>query len=397
MDSLFKSHTRLINRTNAKYCRYLYKDINWDDRLIGITGARGTGKTTLLLQHIKATFSDTNKALYVSLDNIWFTKNSLLDLTDYFQAYGGTHLFLDEVHRYPTWAIEVKNIYDSYPDLHVVFTGSSMLKIYQSDVDLSRRAMTYHLYGLSFREFLDFENSIQLQPLSLTDVLNNHQTIAGKITSQIKILPEFKKYLEYGYYPFYKEGIKKYPFQLQKIVNIILENDLPAVENVEYITIQKIKKMLMIVSSLVPFSPNITKLSSNIEANRANTVKYLGYLQKAGLIISYLSSQKGMGLMNKPDKIYLDNTNLLHALASSNVNDGNIRETFFSNQMSVLHELNTAEQGDFLVNDTYTFEVGGASKGFNQIRNLKNSFIVADSIETGYGNKIPLWLFGLLY
>jgi len=281
MDSLFKSHTRLINRTNAKYCRYLYKDINWDDRLIGITGARGTGKTTLLLQHIKATFSDTNKALYVSLDNIWFTKNSLLDLTDYFQAYGGTHLFLDEVHRYPTWAIEVKNIYDSYPDLHVVFTGSSMLKIYQSDVDLSRRAMTYHLYGLSFREFLDFENSIQLQPLSLTDVLNNHQTIAGKITSQIKILPEFKKYLEYGYYPFYKEGIKKYPFQLQKIVNIILENDLPAVENVEYITIQKIKKMLMIVSSLVPFSPNITKLSSNIEANRANTVKYLGYLQKA--------------------------------------------------------------------------------------------------------------------
>jgi predicted AAA+ superfamily ATPase len=272
-----------------------------------------------------------------------------------------------------------------------------MLKIYQSDVDLSRRAMTYHLYGLSFREFLAFENNIQLQTLSLTDILNNHQSIAGEIIAQIKILPEFKKYLEYGYYPFYKEGIKKYPFQLQKVVNIILENDLPAVENVEYITIQKIKKMLMILSSLVPFSPNITKLSSDIETNRANTIKYLGYLQKAGLIISYLTAQKGMKIMNKPDKIYLDNTNLLYALALSNVNEGNIRETFFSNQMNVLHELNTSVQGDFLVNNTYTFEVGGASKGFKQIRNLKDSFIVSDSIETGYGNKIPLWLFGLLY
>jgi predicted AAA+ superfamily ATPase len=397
MDSLFQDYTRILNAVNNQFHRYLYDEIDWDNRLIGITGARGTGKTTMLLQHIKENFPDTSKALYVSLDNIWFAKNSLLGMVNRFHAYGGTHLFLDEVHRYPTWSVEVKNIYDSYPGLHIVFTGSSILEIYKSNADLSRRAITYHLYGLSFREFLSFENRIQLNALSLDDLLRNHQTIAGDIASRIKILPEYKKYLEYGYYPFYKEGINSYRIRLQNIVNTVLENDLPAVENVEYATIQKIKKMLMIISSLVPFSPNMTKLSAEIEATRANAIKYLGYLQKAGLIISYLSSQKGMSLMNKPDKIYLDNTNLLYALATSQVNEGNIRETFFTNQMHVLHKLNTSKQGDFLVDDTYTFEIGGANKTFDQIKDLKNSFATVGDMETGYGNKIPLWLFGLLY
>jgi predicted AAA+ superfamily ATPase len=331
------------------------------------------------------------------LDHIWFAQNSLIELAERFQAYGGTHLFLDEVHRYPTWSIEIKNIYDSYPDLHIVFTGSSILEIYKSNADLSRRAMTYHLYGLSFREFLAFENQIHLEPFKLDEILKKHQSIASNIVSQIKILPEYRKYLEYGYYPFYKEGIKGYPIRLENIVNTVLENDLPAVENVEYQTIQKIKKMLMIITSLAPFSPNITKLSAEIEANRANTIKYLGYLQKAGLIIAYLSAQKGMSLMNKPDKIYLDNTNLLYALRLSDVNQGNIRETFFANQMSALHKLNTSEQGDFVVNNTCVFEIGKKNKKFDQIKNLKNSFVVADDIETGYGNKIPLWMFGLLY
>jgi len=397
MDTLVRNYNRLIGTVNTKFYRYLYQQINWEDRLIAITGSRGTGKTTLLLQHIKTSFPDTSKALYVSLDNMWFSKNTLTELAEQFHAYGGTHLFLDEVHRYPTWSIEIKNIYDNFPDLHIAFTGSSILEIYKSNADLSRRAMTYHLYGLSFREFLAFENHIDIEPLKLEDILKKHQSIASDITSQIKILPEYKKYLEYGYYPIYKEGAKGYPIRLQNVVNTILENDLPAVENVEYPTIQKLKKMLMIISSLAPFSPNITKLSAEIEANRANTIKYLGYLQKAGLIMSYLSAQKGMSLMNKPDKIYLDNTNLLHALRLSDVNEGNIRETFFANQMNVLHKLNTSEQGDFLVNNTYIFEIGGASKNFNQIKNLKNSFVAADGMETGYGNKIPLWMFGLLY
>ncbi|NDV64748.1 ATP-binding protein [Bacteroides sp. 224] len=397
MDTLFRNYSRLLSAVNNQYHRYLYNQIDWENRLIGITGARGTGKTTLLLQHIKDNFPDTSKALYVSLDNIWFTKNSLLELVDRFQAYGGTHLFLDEVHRYPTWSVEIKNIYDSYPELYIVFTGSSILEIYKSNADLSRRAITYHLYGLSFREFLLFENMLEIAPLSLEDILQNHQTIAGNIASKLKVLPEFRKYLEHGYYPFYKESIKSYPIRLQNIVNTILENDLPAVESVEYVTIQKIKKMLMIISSLVPFSPNITKLSAEIEANRSNTLKYLGYLQKAGLIISYLSSQKGMSLMNKPDKIYLDNTNLLYALSDISVNEGNLRETFFANQVNVLHRLTTTKQGDFLADDRYTFEIGGPNKSFSQIKDLQDSFTVISDIETGHGNRIPLWLFGFLY
>jgi predicted AAA+ superfamily ATPase len=397
MDSLFQNYTRILNAVNSVFHRYLYNEIDWNNRLIGITGARGTGKTTMILQHIKENFTDISKALYVSLDNIWFTKNSLLDLVNRFQAYGGTHIFLDEVHRYPTWSVEIKNIYDSYPDLHIVFTGSSILEIYKSNADLSRRAISYHLHGLSFREFLLFEKNFEIDVLSLDDILNNHQVIASNIISQIKILPEFKKYLEYGYYPFYKEDLKSYPIRLQNVVNTILENDLPAVEKVEYITIQKIKKMLMIISSLVPFSPNVTKLSGEIESNRVLTVKYIGYLEKAGLIKAYLSSQKGMSLMNKPDKIYLDNTNLLYALASSNVNEGNIRETFFANQVSVTNTLNTSKHGDFLVNDKYIFEIGGPTKSFDQIKALTNAFVVADETETGFGNKIPLWLLGLLY
>lgn len=397
MEALFRSYTRLLNSVKTKHYRYLYHQIDWSNRLIGIKGARGTGKTTLLLQHIVENFPDKSKALYVSLDNIWFAQNTLLDLVDYFQAHGGTHLFLDEVHRYPNWSVELKNIYDSYPDVYVVFTGSSILEIYRSNADLSRRAVTYHLQGLSFREFLNFENNLNLKPYALEDILQNHQNIAGEIIAKIKVLPEFKKYLEYGYYPFYKEGIKVYPLRLQNVVNTILENDLPAVENIEYVTVHKIKKMLMIVASLVPFSPNVAKLSAEIETNRANAVRYLDYLQKAGLTINLMSSKKGMSLMNKPDKIYLDNTNLQYALAISGVNEGNLRETFFANQMNGFHQISTSKQGDFLVNDTYLFEVGGAGKSFKQIKNIKNSFIVVDKTETGFGNKIPLWLFGLMY
>lgn len=320
-----------------------------------------------------------------------------MELVDYFQSYGGTHLFLDEVHRYPNWSVALKNIYDSYPDLSLVFTGSSILEIYNSNADLSRRAVTYNLQGLSFREFLNFENDLNLEPLILEEILRNHQDISGSIVAQIKILPEFKKYLEYGYYPFYKEGLKVYPMRLQNVVNTVLENDLPAVENIEYNTVYKIKKMLMIIASLVPFSPNIAKLSAEIETNRANTVRYLDYLQKAGLTINLLSSKKGMSLMNKPDKIYLDNTNLQYALALSGVNEGNLRETFFANQIKTLHHLRTSQQGDFVVNDKYTFEVGGVNKHFDQIKNIKGSFVVTDNTETGFGNRIPLWLFGLMY
>jgi hypothetical protein len=394
---IYQNYIRLLEATNTTYFRYLYKEIDWDNRLIGITGARGTGKTTMILQHIKSIFTDRSKALYVSLDNIWFTKNSLLELADRFHSYGGTHLFIDEVHRYPNWSIEIKNIYDSYPTLNIVFTGSSILEIYKSNADLSRRAISYHLSGLSFREFLNFELKMEFSTLMLDDILTNHQNIISTITSKIKVLPEFEKYLQYGYYPFYKEGLKSYSAKLQNIVNIILENDLPSVEKIEYSTIVKIKKMLMIISSLVPFSPNLSSLSSEIESNRASTIKYLGYLQKAGLIKLLQAQGNGMSLMSKPEKIYLDNTNIIYALSDSNINKGNLRETFFANQCAVNHKLSASKHGDFLIDDKFLFEVGGKNKGYDQIKNIENSYIAMDGIESGFGNKIPLWLFGFTY
>jgi predicted AAA+ superfamily ATPase len=396
METLRKTYQRLVNETDADKFRYLYSNVRWTNRLIGIMGARGTGKTTLLLQHIRKDFPDRNKALYVSLDNIWFSKNSLLELAEQFYDYGGTHLFIDEVHRYKNWSVEIKNIYDSFPRLYLVFIGSSLLEIFHSQVDLSRRAVCYSLHGLSFREFLQFENKLDIPAITLNDILNSHQSIAEKICSNLKVLPEFRNYLAYGYYPFYREGIEDFFYRLQNVVNLILDCDLPAVENVEYTTVQKIKKLLLIIASLTPYSPNMTRLSRDMECNRNTTLKYLHYLQKAALLRLLAPPQTTMGAMSKPEKIFLDNSNLLYAL-SENANTGNLRETFFANQLSTIHRVAVPEKGDFLIDDNYLFEVGGKSKTYEQIRNLENSFIAADDLEIGFGNKIPLWLFGFLY
>lgn len=397
MEELFEDYNRLIEATKLDFERYLYPDIDWDDRLIGILGPRGTGKTTLILQHIKKYFGLRKNALYVSLDNIWFAKTGLKATVHQFQIMGGTHIFIDEVHRYPNWAIEIKNIYDSYPDLHIVFTGSSMLEIYKSNADLSRRAISYHLNGMSFREFLKLEHKMDFPVCKLTDILENHIAIASKICSEIKIIPAFKSYLEYGYYPFYREGVKRYSMRLRNVINTVLESDLPAVEKIEYASIYKLRKMLMIVSSLVPYMPNISSLSSQLEINRATVMKYFIFLQKAGLVSMLASESKGMNSMSKPEKLYLDNSNLIHALAPENYNTGNVRETFFLNQTGMKHNVTAPSKGDFLIDDTFTFEVGGSSKTFKQIKDLPNSFIAKDDIETGFGNSIPLWLFGMMY
>lgn len=397
MEALIQHYIRQIEAVPMRHNRYLHKEIDWSERLIGITGPRGTGKTTLLLQHIKSNFIDRNQALYASLDNIWFTRNSLMDLVTKFHAYGGTHLFLDEVHRYPDWSIEIKNIYDSFPSLHIVFTGSSMLEIYTSHADLSRRAIHYYLHGLSFREYLRFEKDLDLPAVSLDNILKNHLNIATEITAQIKVLPLFDAYLQHGYYPFYKEGVKNYPMKVQNIINTILDSDLPSVEKIEYASILKIKRLLMILSSLVPFTPSMVTLSSEIETNRATAVRYLGILERAALIKMLLPQAKGMSLMSKPEKIYLDNPNLLHALAAATVNNGNKRETFFANQVGAIHTLNSTKRGDFVVNGKYTIEIGGKGKGFNQIKDIPDSFVASDEIEIGFGNKIPLWLFGMMY
>lgn len=397
MEELYEDFNRLLEATKLDFQRYLYPDIDWEDRLISIVGPRGTGKTTLILQHIKKHFPQRKKVLYMSLDNIRFTKTELKPIVHEFYTLGGTHLFMDEVHRYPNWAIEIKNLYDSYPDLHIVFTGSSILEIYKSNADLSRRAITYHLHGLSFREFLKLEYKYDVPTHTLNDILENHIEIASKICSEIKIIPAFRAYLEYGYYPFFKEGVKRYSMRLRNVVNVILENDLPAVERIEYSSIYKLRKMLMIVSSLVPYTPNMSTLSTQLEINRATVMNYFIYLQKAGLVHMLLADQKGMNSMNKPEKLYLDNTNLIYALAPENFNVGNVRETFFNNQLSLKHHISGAKKGDFFIDETYTFEVGGMNKTFKQIKELPHSYIAKDDLETGFGNTIPLWLFGMLY
>lgn len=397
MESLITTSDRLVQYTNTDFVRYLYHTIAWNNRLIGIIGAKGTGKSTLLLQRIKQNFPNQSQALYVSLDNIWFTKHSLSELAEDFYNQGGTHLFLDEVHTYQSWAVEIKNIYDSYPTMQIVFTGSSMLEIFNASVDFSRRAVVYELKGLSFREFLQYDSNLELPIFELSEILRNHRPIAAEITSKIKVLPELKKYLEYGYYPYYKENIATYPIQVEQSINKTLNEDLPAIENIEYATILKIKKLLATIAEMVPFTPNITNLGAAIEIGRHALVKYLYLLDKAGILLSITEPNQTLQTLAKPQKVYLENTNIIHSLAFQNINVGNIRETFFANQLRAKHRVNTAENGDFTIDGTIIFEVGGKNKGNSQIKNIENAYIAADDIETGFANKIPLWMFGLLY
>lgn len=395
MQRLIGHYTRLLANTKLTKKRYLFYQIDWKNRLIGITGPRGTGKTTLLLQHIKQEKME-NTSLYVSLDNLYFAQNTLSDLAHEFYLSGGTHLFLDEVHRYSNWAVEIKNLYDNYPDLHIVFTGSSILEIYKAQADLSRRSIMYSLTGLSFREFLSFEDIVELPVYPLELLLSDHTAMASDIITQTKVLPAFRNYLQYGYYPFYKEGIEVYYDRIESIINVILENDLPAIVTLQHATLVKIKRLLTHIASLVPYTPNINDLSGIIETDRKSLLSYLQYLDRAKLLLQLHSDTKRLAELAKPTKLYVDNTNLLFAL-SKNTQSGTLRETFFANQLSHSHELTIPTAGDFLIDNTYLFEVGGKGKTFKQIRNVENSFVAYDDMEIGLGNKIPLWLLGLLY
>lgn len=397
METIVRLYKRLLESTKLDFVRYLYDEIDWSNRLIAISGARGTGKTTLMLQHIKKDVPDLSKALYVSLDNLWFTTHTISELVEDFYVMGGEYIFLDEVHRYPNWAVEVKNIYDSYPAMKIVFTGSSMLEIYQSGADLSRRVIHYSLYGMSFREFLNFEYGYNFQKFDLNEVLENHFELSTEITTNSKILPLFAKYLEYGYYPIFRENINSYPDRLQGIVNAVIDSDLPACSHIEHSSGIKIKKLLGIISTLVPYTPNISKLSSEIGISRNSLLSYIHMLHQARLLFTLSNESKGMNILTKPEKIYLDNSNLLYALSTADANDGNVRETFFANQLKVKHTVSASESTDFLIDSKYSIEVGGKNKGFKQIKDLPKSFVAIDGVESGIGNKIPLWLFGFLY
>ena len=398
MEELFDFFYRELRKTDLSFQRYLINDIDWEGRLSAITGTRGTGKTTMILQHIKQTFGNSPKeALFVSADNIWFSGNRLFDLANDFEKQGGKYLFIDEVHKYENWSQEIKNIYDTFSDLKVVITGSSMLQIYKGNADLSRRAVHYVLRGLSFREFLKYDQNLEFESFTLEEILQNHVEIAGSINDKIRPLPLFSSYLKQGYYPYYKSDKRFYLSKLANTVNLILEMDLPSVEKIEMYSIRKIKKLLWIISKSVPFSPKITELARDLDVSRNSLLNYLTILERGGLINLLQSSTRGINSLAKPEKIYLNNTNQIYALDAIKPDIGNLRETFFFNQLQVISEVTSANKADFTINDKYVFEVGGRNKGHEQIIGLKNAYLALDNLEYGFGNKIPLWLFGMLY
>lgn len=396
IEKIYRGYRRKLKETPLSFTRFLYEKINWNDRLIGIKGARGVGKTTLMLQYIKRNFEQTDHALYVSLDNLWFSTHSLDDLIEYHYTHGGTHLFLDEVHKFPQWQTKLKNLNDEYPDLYIVYTGSSMLEINVQQGDLSRRQMVYQLVGLSFREFLEFECGMKIPAYSLEELLKNHIAIATDVTGQVKILPLFEKYMRTGYYPFYKETYGGYDFRLQEVIRQVIESDLPAVEDIQYITTLKVKKLLMVLAERVPHTPKMNELYKELETNREQGLKMLYALERGGLLALLTTQMKNYKSFSRPDKIYLDNTNLMYAL-SSKADIGTLRETFFFNQLSVSHELLLPLQGDFYIDRHYLVEVGGRTKTFDQIKDVPDSFLAVDGTEVGHHNRIPLWMFGLLY
>jgi len=398
MDSLVSNFYKKLDATDVSFVRDTMHKVNWEARLVGIKGARGIGKTTLLLQYIKLHLSDKlEKTLYVSLDSIWFNNNSLIDLVDYFTKRGGEHLFLDEVHKYPGWSQVIKNIYDDYSQLKVVFTGSSLLEILNARADLSRRAVVYEMQGFSFREYLRMETGFDFDILSLEQILNNHLYELKKIHQKIKPFQYFETYLRQGYYPFYREQPELYEIRLGEVINMMLEIELPLLRGVELAYITKVKQLLVIIAESVPFMPNVSKLSEKININRATLLSYLHYLSEIGLTRNLFKESYGISRLQKPAKVYLENTNLIYLLAQQNANIGNIRETFFMNQLVYNHKVTYSEQTDFKVNDTYFFEIGGKNKTHKQIASLQNSYLVVDDIEYGFEYKIPLWLFGFMY
>lgn len=397
MERLTRRYKKLLTETDTNFLRFLYSEIDWSQPLIGIKGQRGVRKTTLMLQRIKITDPTGEKSFYASLDNLWFADNSLIDLAEEVVKRDVTHIYLDEVHRFPGWERQMKNLYDSYPELHIVFTGSSLLEIDHSIGDLSRRVSMHMLPGLSFREFLIFEGHPVGQAIELPEILFDHEKIAASISSNLDVLPLFKKYMEKGFYPFFKSmRLNDFYNRLEQTVTTVIESDIPAVEKkIEYETLMKAKRLLTIIAGSLPYIPNINTLAGVMGTNRAQILKLFDLLDRAGIIRQLFVYSRNPGNMAKPQKILLNNSSLMHALESPQT--GASRESTFASMLSHRHNVGFAKGGDFIIDGRYLFEIGGKGKGFAQIRNIPDSFVAADDIEFGFDNKIPLWIFGFLY
>lgn len=396
METLKRQYQRLLKLTSTEYVRDLYNQISWNTKLVGIKGARGVGKTTMMLQRIKLAFPDPAKALYVSLDDIWFASHTLVELGENAEREGIAHLFIDEVHRMPGWERQLKNLYDFFPNIHVVFTGSSLLEINHSIADLSRRCLMYDLRGLSFREYLEFEG-MSFQKLSLSDVLYDHQKLASEIAGEKDIIGLFHKYLKHGFYPFYTtETEADYLIRVNNMVATVIDYDVPAVEKVEYGTLVKAKHLLTIIASQTPSPLNVKETAALLDVSPNHLIKILTLLDRSQILrLLYYKTERNPKSMAKPQKVLFDNPSILYALGFAD--KGKVRETFFASMLAESHEVAYPKKGDLFVDNRYLFEVGGKGKGFTQIKDLPDSFVVADDLPVGFANNLPLWLFGFLY
>jgi len=393
MEYLIEKSTRKSGLVQVKKKRYLFDQIDWEQRLILLLGYRGTGKTTILLQQAHASPS---QSIYMSLDDFYFETHRLIETVTALYRMGYRLFLLDEVHRYEWWSKDLKQLYDDYEDIRIVATGSSILDISKGNADLSRRASIYHLHGLSFREYLNFKKGLDLKTLALSDILTSHHSIAPDLLDVFDFETEFQTYLKSGYFPFFLEANKTYFQKLQETIQLVIDSDITPYEQLQYSTTKTLKKLLFVISESVPFTPNINKLSQKLETPRNTVLRLLDILGKAQILLLLRASTSGISYLQKPEKIYLQNPNFIHLFSPTMSNIGNIRETFFFNQVSAVHAVTSSKFGDFMVDDTYVFEVGGPSKTSEQIRGVPNSYLALD-IPGGQEKKIPLWLFGMLY
>lgn len=372
--------------------------IKWEKQLVGIRGSRGVGKTTLMRQYIKMNYGvQAGEALYCLMDSLYFSSHSLLELAERFHLMGGRHLFLDEVHKYPTWAKEVKEIIDLYPNMKVTFTGSSLLRILNADADLSRRVLSYDLAGLSFREYLRFYHKIDLPFFKLEEILTDADAICENVCRVCHPQPLFEAYLKAGYYPFFDGDEDDYQNRIENVVNFIIDQEMTELCGVDPANTRKLKAMMMFLCNNVPYEVNIAKLAAYLELNKATVLSYLSGMSRAELLHLLYSSNMSVTKMQKPDKIYIHNPNILYALASVE-KIGTIQECFFVNQLSKDHTVEYGKaNGDFIVDGRITIEVGGKDKSFDQIADITNSYIFGDEMEFPVGKKLPLWLAGFLY
>lgn len=397
VNELLEISENLIHRANEGFTRYLFNEVNWNDRLIGIKGSRGVGKTTMLLQWLKREVPEPTKRAYVSLDELYFTTHSLLDMARDFHQHGGKVLVLDEVHKYPGWSREIKNLYDRYEDLQIVFTGSSIIELSKQEADLSRRAIIYELPGLSYREYLELEHQRQFPAFTLEEVVGGKVNFRKIFPDEFRPLAHFKQYLQIGFYPFFREYRDTYLERIKQLVRTIVEYDMAELKGFDVRHAKKMLQLFYVIAQQVPFKPNINSLSNKTKIHRNTIYNYLHFLQEARLVDLLYPENKGVSTLQKPEKLYLSNTNLLYALSEEDPSVGTVREVFFHNQISVKHRVNHSDRTDFYVDGKYHFEVGGKGKGRKQITGLENAWIVKDDLEYPIQQSMPLWLFGFLY